>query len=177
MALDKDLIDKLLEGYQKPEDLIGANELLKQLTKALVERALSAEMTLNPLNPVNPWLTFPADDSIDGLNEDVKFLVRSLLRLAHMRCQCIYLNRCLLLRIDECAADDDQVPYSFLVPSLDFCQRVDGIFNLCEAFFSCHGFHECTPATLTTLIYNNMVRIGRQIAHKRIAISGDLTIW
>ena len=36
MALDKELIDKLLEGYQKPEDLIGENGLLKQLTKALV---------------------------------------------------------------------------------------------------------------------------------------------
>lgn len=45
MALDKELIDKLLEGYQKPEDLIGENGLLKQLTKALVERAMSAELT------------------------------------------------------------------------------------------------------------------------------------
>jgi len=45
MAPDKELIDKLLEGYQKPEDLIGENGLLKQLTKALVERALSAELT------------------------------------------------------------------------------------------------------------------------------------
>lgn len=45
MALDKELIDKLLEGYEKPEDLIGENGLLKQLTKALVERALSAELT------------------------------------------------------------------------------------------------------------------------------------
>src|SRR6266850_7987350 len=45
MALDKDLIDKLLEGYQKPEDLIGENGLLKELTKALVERALNAELT------------------------------------------------------------------------------------------------------------------------------------
>src|SRR5215471_8556063 len=45
MALDKDLIDKLLEGYQKPEDLIGENGLLKQLTKTLVERALNAELT------------------------------------------------------------------------------------------------------------------------------------
>lgn len=45
MALDKNLIDKLLEGYQKPDDLIGENGLLKQLTKALVERALNAEMT------------------------------------------------------------------------------------------------------------------------------------
>ena len=40
-----DLIDSLLSGYQKPEDLIGENGLLKQLTKALVERALEAEMT------------------------------------------------------------------------------------------------------------------------------------
>src|SRR5438876_2473881 len=44
MALDKDLIDKLIEGYKKPEDLIGEDGLLKQLTKALVERALHAEM-------------------------------------------------------------------------------------------------------------------------------------
>jgi putative transposase len=45
MALDKELIDKLLEGYRKPEDLVGENGLLKQLTKALVERALNAELT------------------------------------------------------------------------------------------------------------------------------------
>jgi len=43
--MDNDLLDKLLEGYQKPEDLIGENGLLKQLTKALVERALNAELT------------------------------------------------------------------------------------------------------------------------------------
>ena len=46
MALDKDLIDKLLGDYQKPEDLIGENGLLKQLTKALVERG--AECGTNP---------------------------------------------------------------------------------------------------------------------------------
>src|SRR6266513_93788 len=45
MALDDDLLDKLIEGYQKPEDLIGENGLLKQLTKALIERALRAELT------------------------------------------------------------------------------------------------------------------------------------
>src|SRR4051812_46663703 len=45
MALDKDLIDELLKDYKKPEDLIGENGLLKQLTKALVERALNAELT------------------------------------------------------------------------------------------------------------------------------------
>src|SRR5204862_1424776 len=45
MGMDNDLLDKLLEGYQKPEDLIGENGLLKQLTKALVERAMNAELT------------------------------------------------------------------------------------------------------------------------------------
>jgi putative transposase len=44
-TLPNDLIDSLLANYQKPEDLIGENGLLKQLTKALVERALQAEMT------------------------------------------------------------------------------------------------------------------------------------
>lgn len=38
------LIDSLLTDYKKPEDLIGEHGLLKQLTKALVERALQAEM-------------------------------------------------------------------------------------------------------------------------------------
>src|SRR5881394_3579820 len=45
MALNDDLLDKLIEGYQKPEDLIGEQGLLKQLTKALVERAMDAELT------------------------------------------------------------------------------------------------------------------------------------
>ena len=43
-AVPKDLIDSLLADYKKPEDLIGENGLLKQLTKLLVERALDAEM-------------------------------------------------------------------------------------------------------------------------------------
>jgi len=43
--LPSDLIDALLADYKKPEDLIGQNGLLKQLTKALVEWALQAEMT------------------------------------------------------------------------------------------------------------------------------------
>ena len=42
--LPQDLIDALLANYKKPEDLIGEEGLLKQLTKALVERALHAEM-------------------------------------------------------------------------------------------------------------------------------------
>ena len=44
MAIDKEVLDKLLPKYEKPEDLIGENGLLRQLTKALMERALEAEM-------------------------------------------------------------------------------------------------------------------------------------
>jgi putative transposase len=43
-AIPQDLIASLLADYKKPEDLIGENGLLKQLTKVLVERALEAEM-------------------------------------------------------------------------------------------------------------------------------------
>ena len=45
MAIDLRLIDKLLADYKKPEDIIGENGLLKQLTKALLELAMQAEMT------------------------------------------------------------------------------------------------------------------------------------
>lgn len=44
-SISSDLLDTLLSDYQKPEDLLGENGLLKQLTKALVERALEAELT------------------------------------------------------------------------------------------------------------------------------------
>jgi len=45
MEIKKELIDELLKNYQKPEDVIGENGLLKQLTKALLERAMSTELT------------------------------------------------------------------------------------------------------------------------------------
>ena len=45
MAIDLKLIDKLLADYKKPEDIIGEHGLLKQLTKAVLERAMQAEMT------------------------------------------------------------------------------------------------------------------------------------
>jgi putative transposase len=41
----EELLSGLLANYKKPEDLIGENGLLKQLTKLLVERALDAELT------------------------------------------------------------------------------------------------------------------------------------
>jgi len=41
----RELLDELLAGYSKPEDLTGPEGLLKRLTGALVERAMEAELT------------------------------------------------------------------------------------------------------------------------------------
>jgi putative transposase len=45
MPFTPELLDELLKDYQKPEDLLGQDGLLQQLTKALVERALNGELT------------------------------------------------------------------------------------------------------------------------------------
>ncbi len=45
MAISKEVLDELLKDYKGPDDLTGPDGLLKQLTKALVERAMDAEMT------------------------------------------------------------------------------------------------------------------------------------
>jgi putative transposase len=45
MEIKKEILDELIKDYKKPEDLIGETGLLRQLTKALLERALGAELT------------------------------------------------------------------------------------------------------------------------------------
>jgi putative transposase len=45
MATTEELLDVLMKDYKKPEDLIGENGLLKQLTKRLLERAMQSELT------------------------------------------------------------------------------------------------------------------------------------
>lgn len=47
MTINTDVIDKLLKHYKTPEEILGENGLLKQLTKAVFQRALQAEMTLH----------------------------------------------------------------------------------------------------------------------------------
>ncbi len=42
---EDELIDSLLANYKTPEDFLGEDGILKQLTKKLIERALQAEMT------------------------------------------------------------------------------------------------------------------------------------
>jgi putative transposase len=44
MTFRPELIDELLKEYRKPEDLMGEGGIFKQLTKALVERCLTAEL-------------------------------------------------------------------------------------------------------------------------------------
>ena len=43
MSIDKDLLDRLMEG-RSPGDLFGKTGILSELTKALAERALNMEM-------------------------------------------------------------------------------------------------------------------------------------
>jgi len=44
MTFPPELLDELLKGYKNPEDLVGQGGILKQLTAALVERCLNAEL-------------------------------------------------------------------------------------------------------------------------------------
>ncbi|MDE4188502.1 transposase, partial [Phaeobacter gallaeciensis] len=46
MSIDKDLLDRLMEG-RSPGDLFGKTGILAELTKALAERALSTEMDVH----------------------------------------------------------------------------------------------------------------------------------
>ena len=45
MAIRHELVDELIKDYKKPEDILGENGILKQLTKAILEQTLSAELT------------------------------------------------------------------------------------------------------------------------------------
>src|ERR1700680_3828790 len=44
-TITPELLDQLLANYEKPEDLTGADGILKRLKKALIERALGAELS------------------------------------------------------------------------------------------------------------------------------------
>lgn len=45
MPISKEILDELIKDYKNPEDLLGEQGLLKQLAKALLERAMQAELT------------------------------------------------------------------------------------------------------------------------------------
>src|SRR5438067_10747409 len=46
MEIDEKVIAELIKGYEGPEDLIGENGLLKQLTKRLLQAAMGAELSV-----------------------------------------------------------------------------------------------------------------------------------
>jgi putative transposase len=45
MPITREMLDELLKDYQKPEDILGDNGIIQQLTKAILERALEGELT------------------------------------------------------------------------------------------------------------------------------------
>ena len=49
MTISNEMIDELLKGCERPEDLLGDTGLLKELKIRLMERMLSAELTAHPL--------------------------------------------------------------------------------------------------------------------------------
>ena len=53
-----ELLDQLLANYEKPEDLTGDGGLFKQLKKALIERALGAELTEPRQRQQPQWYEF-----------------------------------------------------------------------------------------------------------------------
>ena len=45
MTISKELLDELLSGVERPEDLLGDKGLMKELKVRLMERMLGAELT------------------------------------------------------------------------------------------------------------------------------------
>src|SRR5207253_2581164 len=44
MTIRRELIDELLKDYETPQEILGEGGLLKELTKAVVERCLETEL-------------------------------------------------------------------------------------------------------------------------------------
>ena len=65
-SIPADLIESLMSGYKKPEDLIGESGLLKQITKVLVERALQAEMEIHLGHARHDAVANPAGNTRNG---------------------------------------------------------------------------------------------------------------
>jgi transposase-like protein len=44
MTIRRELIDELLKDYETPQEVLGEGGLLKELTKAVIERCLETEL-------------------------------------------------------------------------------------------------------------------------------------
>ncbi len=47
MSIRRELIDELLKDYLNPQDVLAEDGLLKQLTKAVIERCLETELDMH----------------------------------------------------------------------------------------------------------------------------------
>jgi hypothetical protein len=47
MAFTKEVLDEILKDYHGPDDFYGPQGIMKQLTRALVERTMEAELTFH----------------------------------------------------------------------------------------------------------------------------------
>jgi len=45
MAIRDEILEEILKEYKSPEDLIGKDGILKDLTKRLIEKAMGSELT------------------------------------------------------------------------------------------------------------------------------------
>jgi putative transposase len=69
MTKNKDLdaaIDNLLKTYKTPKEIVGENGLLQQLTKAVLQRALQAEMALHLGHEKNSPITNKEGNARNG---------------------------------------------------------------------------------------------------------------
>ncbi|MBL6931329.1 MAG: hypothetical protein ISR45_00170 [Rhodospirillales bacterium] len=73
MAIKQDIIDELLTDYKNPEDLLGEDGIFKELKKALLERALSAELS-DHLGYENLYIS---EHSVLDLFDEIKELLNS----------------------------------------------------------------------------------------------------
>lgn len=61
-----ELLDELLQDYQGPEDLVGPGGILKQLTAALIERCLQAELTTHLASEKAEFESSPTQNRRNG---------------------------------------------------------------------------------------------------------------
>ena len=76
MTISKELLDELLSGVERPEDLLGDKGLMKELKVRLMERMLGAELTehlgyephgepANSMQPATNSLSYTPNGSIN----------------------------------------------------------------------------------------------------------------
>jgi len=66
MAIRKEILDELMKEYKGPDDFYGPGGLIKQLSKALIERAMQAEMTEQIGYPKSEAGEKPTDNRRNG---------------------------------------------------------------------------------------------------------------